>query len=199
MIAQDKPAYYDIRSGLWKEAWEKARAVNGFLVSAPEDQAQRWAEAEERSPELDEEQRARLSGYNRQVRLLVEAATWCLDCARTVPYLRRIVDAVGSGAEMRVIDRDALPALRDELRVLGAPRIPRVVVLSEDWFEVDRVGDRGLGVYRSRMAREIGRGTDRGVLSPEARIEELAEWVDRVERAMIILRTAPALRKRHGD
>lgn len=169
MNSQDKPAYYDIHSGLWKEAWDKAKPVSEFLSSAPEDQAQRWSEAEERSPDLSEEQRARLSDYNRQVRLLVEAAPWCLDCARTVPYLRRIAESIGSGAEVRVIDRDALPALRDELRVLGAPRIPRVVVLSEDWFEVDRIGDRALGVYRSRMARETGRGADRGVLSPEAR------------------------------
>jgi len=82
---------------------------------------------------------------------------------------------------------------------MGAPRIPRVVILSEDWFEVDRLGDRSLSVYRSRMAREIGRGKDHGVLSPAARQTELVEWVDAVERTLIILRTTPSLRKRYND
>ena len=122
-----------------------------------------------------------------------------LDCARVAPYLSEIVEAIGEKAELRLIDRDASPELRDELRLMGAPRIPRVVVLSEDWFEVDRLGDRSLTVYRSRMAREINRGVDHGVLSPAARQAELCEWVDAVERALIILRTAPALRKRYGD
>ena len=49
------------------------------------------------------------------------------------------------------------------------------------------------------MAREIGRGVDQGILSPAARQAEHCEWVDAIERALIILRTAPALRKRYND
>ncbi len=195
----EKPAYYDVRSDLWMRSWDTAKPLGEFLAFAPEEQRRRWDESAGRAPELTEEQRSRLRGYNRTIRLLVEGAHWCLDCARITPYLTAIVEAIGLEAELRLIDRDASPELRDELRVLGAPRIPRVVVLSEDWFEVDRLGDRSLSVYRSRMAREIGRGGDHGVLSPAARQVELCEWVDAVERALIMLRTAPALRKRHGD
>jgi thiol-disulfide isomerase/thioredoxin len=198
-MSGEKPAYYDIRADLWRRSWEAAKPLGEFLVGAPQDQSQRWAESTERAPELTADQRARLQGYNRTVRVLLEGATWCLDCARITPYLKAIVEAVGEKAELRFIDRDASPELRDELKIMGAPRVPRVVILSEDWFEVDRLGDRSLSVYRSRMAREIGRGEDHGVLSPAARQIELAEWVDAIERTLIILRTAPALRKRYGD
>lgn len=195
----EKPAYYDVRAELWKRSWEQAKPLEGFLVGAKEDEVKRWAESAERALGLTEEQRARLQGYNRIIRILVEGATWCLDCARVLPYLTAIVEAIGEKAELRLIDRDASPELRDELKIMGAPRVPRVVILSEDWFEVDRLGDRSLSVYRSRMAREIGRGVDHGVLSPAARHVELCEWVDAIERTLIILRTAPALRKRHND
>lgn len=195
----EKPAYYDIRAELWRRSWEQAKPLGEFIASAPEDQAKRWVESAERVPTLSDEQRARLQGYNRTIRILVEGAAWCLDCARVLPYLTAIIETIGEKAELRLIDRDALPELRDELKIMGAPRVPRVLVLSEDWFEVDRLGDRSLSVYRSRMAREIGRGEDHGVLSPAAREGELAEWVYAIERALIILRTAPALRKRHGD
>ncbi len=195
----EKSAYYDVHADLWRRGWEQAKPLDGFLVGAKEEEAKRWAESAERVPALTEEQRARLAGYNRAVKLLVVGATWCLDCARVLPYLKAITEVAGEKAELRLIDRDALPELRDELKIMGAPRVPRVLVLSEDLFEVDRLGDRSLSVYRSRMAREIGRGEDHGVLSPAARQEELAEWVNAVERVLIILRTTPALRKRHGD
>ena len=198
-MSVEKPEYHDIRADMWRKTWEVAKPIGEFLVNAPQDQAQRWAESAERAPELTADQRARLLGYNRTIRMLFEGATWCLDCARIAPYLKVIIGAVGEKAELRLIDRDASPELRDELTIMGAPRVPRVVILSEDWFEVDRLGDRSLSVYRSRMAREIGRGEDHGVLSPAARQVELAEWVDAIERALIILRTAPALRKRYGD
>ena len=198
-MSGEKPAYYDIRAELWRRSWEAAKPLGEFLLGAPHDQAQRWAESAERAPELTGDQRARLQGYNRTVRVLMEGATWCLDCARIVPYLNLIIETIGEKAELRLIDRDASSELRDELKVMGAPRVPRVVILSEDWFEVDRLGDRSLSVYRSRMAREIGRGEDHGVLSPAARQIELVEWLDAIERTLIILRTAPALRKRYND
>ncbi|MCX6649751.1 MAG: thioredoxin family protein [Candidatus Bathyarchaeota archaeon] len=195
----EKPAYYDIRAELWKRNWEQAKPLDEFLACAPEDQGKRWVESAERAPTLTDDQRARLQGYNRTIRILVEGATWCLDCARVLPYLTTIIETIGEKAELRLIDRDASPELRDELKIMGAPKVPRVVILSEDWFEVDRLGDRSLSVYRSRMARETGRGVDHGVLSPAARQAELVEWLDAIERTLIILRTAPALRKRHGD
>jgi thiol-disulfide isomerase/thioredoxin len=195
----EKPYYYDIRAELWRRSWEVAKPLGSFLEGAPQDQLQRWLESEDRAPVLTDEQKARLRGYNRTIRILMEAAPWCLDCVRVAPYLKNIVEAIGEKAELRLIDRDASPELRDELRVMGAPRIPRVVVLSEDWFEVGRLGDRSLSVYRSRMAREIGRGVNHGILSPAARQAEHCEWIDAIERALIILRTAPALRNRYND
>jgi thiol-disulfide isomerase/thioredoxin len=195
----EKLAYYDTKVDIWKRGWERAQSIETFLMKAKEDESKRWIESTDRAPLLTEEQRTRLNDYNRNVKLLVVGATWCLDCARVLPYLRAIVDAIGQKAEIRLIDRDAYPELRDELRIMGAPRVPRVLILSEDWFEVDRLGDRSLSTYRSRMAREIGRGVDHGVLSPRARQLEMAEWVDAIERCLIILRTAPVLRKRYND
>ncbi|MCX6655362.1 MAG: thioredoxin family protein [Candidatus Bathyarchaeota archaeon] len=195
----EKPAYYDVRAELWRRNWETAKPLSSFLEGAPQDQVQRWLESEDRAPVLTDEQKARLRGYNRTIRILMEGAPWCLDCARVAPYLKEIVEAIGEKAELRLINRDTSPELRDELKIMGAPRIPRVVVLSEDWFEVDRLGDRSLSVYRSRMAREIGRGVNLGILRPAARQAEYCEWIDAIERALIILRTAPALRKRYND
>ena len=73
------------------------------------------------------------------------------------------------------------------------------VFLTEDFFEVARFGDQTLTNYRKKVAVECG--ADRRVsTSPEDETSfELAEWVDVFERALLMVRTSPFLRRRHGD
>lgn len=113
--------------------------------------------------------------------------------------LKKIADAIGPQVRLRIIDRAASEELQDELRILGALRVPVVVFLSEDFWEVGRFGDRLLNIYRAKAAREIGRGPNAGVISPKALAAEMSEWVDIFERIMIMLRLSPPLRWRHGD
>lgn len=166
--------------------------------SKPEEMA-KWTESEQRIPALSEEQRSRLQRYGRELRVLLYGGIWCGDFQRQGPILKRIVEACSKDVKLRIIERDASKELQDELRILGALRTPVAVFLSEDWWEVDRFGDRTLSVYRSRAAREIGRGEDLGVLSPNALAIQLEEWVEVFERVLLMLRLAPLLRKRHGD
>ena len=195
----EKPAYYDLKADLWKKGWENATNYEDFLSSAPLDHQNRWNESLKRSSELTVQQKERLEGYNRVLRILLVGGTWCMDCSRSGPYLKKIADVCGSKVELRFIDRDTLPDLRDELRIMGAPRVPSVLFLNEEWFEAGRFSDRRLSVYRSKMAREVGVGKDKGILSPQARETELAEWVDIIERLLIMQRVAPSLRKKYND
>lgn len=82
--------------------------------------------------------------------------------------LKKITDAIGPRVHLRIIDRAASEKLQDEPRILGALRVPAVVFLSGDFWEVGRFGDRLLNVYSAKAAREIGRGPNAGVLSPKA-------------------------------
>ena len=93
-----------------------------------------------------------------------------------------------------------IPELRDELRVLGAMRVPIVLFLTEDFHEIGRYGDRPLTVYREKAATELGAAcplpgsADGGALAAET-----AEWLDVFERMILMARLAPPLRARHGD
>ncbi|MBM3292507.1 hypothetical protein FJY84_07495 [Candidatus Bathyarchaeota archaeon] len=195
----DRPAYYDLKSDLWKKGWENAKEYDEFLSQAPSEHQARWNQSLERSPHLTDDQKSRLEGYNRVLRILLVGGSWCMDCSRSGPFLKLIAEACGPKVEFRLIDRDAMPELRDELRIMGAPRVPTILFINEDWFEAGRFSDRTLSVYRSKMAREVGLGQDKGILTPQAREGELAEWVDIVERLLIMQRVAPALRKKYND
>ena len=176
-----------------------AQGYDAFIQGADTRFAERWRERAERTPELTEEQLGRLQGYERELNVLVYAEAWCGDCARTGPMLKRIADACGDKVTVRIIASAASEELQDELRILGALRVPVVVFLSEDFFEVGREGDRTLSVYRAKAAREVGRDFDAGILTPKALSAEFDEWVDIFEKALIKLRLAPFYRKRYGD
>lgn len=195
----EKPAYYDVRSDFWRLHFEAASDYDSFVEDSNPQLAQRWIDSAERMPDLTEEQLERLGGYDREMRVLMYAGIWCGDCARSGPMLKRIADACGEGVSLRVIDRAASEGLQDELRIVGATRVPVVVFLSEDWWEVGRFGDRTLSVCRAKAAREVGRPFEAGILTPSAMAAEMAEWVDLFERMLIMLRLSPPLRRRYGD
>lgn len=195
----DEPAYLDTRSEFWRTLFEQASDYETYLAGSKQEYVQRWRDSEERVPALSEEQLKRLRGYGRKLNVLVYCGIWCGDCARQGPLLKELTDAIGDEARIRFIERDASPELKDELRIVGATRVPILVFLSEDFWEMARFGERTLSVYRAKVAREIGREFDAGILSPKARERELAEWVEIFERVLIMLRLSPPLRRRYGD
>ena len=195
----DKPTYYDKRSDFWKRHWEQAKPYDHYLEGHDESLTVRWYETMERLPELQHEQAEKLRGYNRELNMLMYAGVWCGDCSRQGPMLKKIKDAIGLDANLRVIDRESSEELQDELRIVGALRVPMVVFLSEDFWEVGRFGDRMITTYRAKAARQLGRDFNAGILTPRALANEMAEWVYIVERMLIMLRLSPPLRRRYDD
>jgi glutaredoxin len=195
----DKPTYYDKRSDFWKRYWDKAKPYDEYLAGHEESLTERWYKTMERLPELEAEQLERLQGYDRELNILMYAGVWCGDCSRQGPMLKKIKDAIGPDANLCIIDRENSEELQDELRILGALRVPLVVFLSEDFWEVGRFGDRMLTVYRAKAARQLGRDFDAGILTPRALTNEMAEWFYIVERMLIMLRLSPPLRRKYDD
>ncbi|MCB9515451.1 MAG: thioredoxin family protein [Candidatus Krumholzibacteriia bacterium] len=196
--------YRDRRADFWREHFERALPYDAYLAASPEVHAAKWRAMESSIPALDASTRERLTGHARQLNLLVYSGVWCGDCVRQGPMLQRLAAAVGpapGAATLRFVERDGAPALQEELRVLGALRVPVAVFLSEDFHEVGRFGDRLLTVYRAKRERETGEACALGLLPPpEGQLAaELAEWADIVERMLLMLRLAPPLRARHGD
>ena len=152
-------------------------------------------------PPLTDEQVKRLRGYNRVLNVLLYTGVWCGDCVRQGPMIQQIVEHADARVKLRCIDRDAEPKLTDELRILGAMRVPMVVFLTEDWFEVGRFGDRLLTVYRRKAATEIGPACPVPyAVPPQGELTaERDEWVDIFERMLLMTRLSPPLRQRYGD
>jgi thiol-disulfide isomerase/thioredoxin len=196
-----EPAYHDIRADFWREHFEKADRYDQYLELSEPVYVKRWKDMAAALPEITAGQKERLTGINRRLNMLVYCSDWCGDCVRQMPMLEKIAAGVGPDLEMRIIDREESQALKDELRLVGAMRVPVVVFLSEDFHEVGRVGDRLLTAYRRKRMTETGDACSTGLIPPsgEELAAEMAEWVDVVERMLLMLRLSPPLRQRYGD
>ena len=80
-------------------------------------------------------------------------------------------------------------------------RVPAVLFLSEDNFQVGWYGDRTLAKYRKVVAEEFGAACPTGLVpEPEALLAAVTQdWLNEFERIQLILRTSARLRKLHND
>lgn len=194
-----KPKYYDKRAEFFSSYFKQALSYQAFIATGSPAQRDKW-EAFRNKISLNSQQTAELQQFKRKLNLLVLAGVWCGDCARQGAMLHNI--SLGSKLiDLRFIDNQQNPELQDELRIIGASRVPVAVFLSEDFFELERFGDRTLSVYMRKAQNELGPACDAGLLGPAAaELElELSEWFSHFQRMQLILRLAPGLRARYQD
>lgn len=190
--------YRDKRSGFFRSYFEKALDYDSYLQSGTAEQISRWKDYGKQL-ELTNAQKNRITSFKRTMPVLVMSGIWCGDCARQGPILRQIEQA-SPVFTMRYIDNRENPELQDELRINGAEKVPVVVTFSEDFYELSRFGDRHLSVYQRKAATEFGTACDVGFGTPKDELTaETEEWIFHFERLQLMLRLAPALRKKYGD
>jgi hypothetical protein len=184
----------------WLSIFTDALPYQSFLdrYASPPQRA-RWDAMHERFS-LTPGQRTMLKGFTRRMPVLCLAGAWCGDCINQCPVFDFFARA-SSQIDLGFIDRDARPELRDLLAINGGHRVPVIVFLSEDWFEVSRYGERTVSIYRRLAAEQLGPSCSTGLVPPaaDALAVTTAEWLAEFERAQLILRLSPRLRSKHGD
>jgi hypothetical protein len=141
---------------------------------------------------LTPEQTTLLKTFARKTHVRLLAGAWCGDCVNQCPIFEKFAEAAPV-LDVKYLDRDAFPAVQEELKVNGGNRVPVVVFYSEDGFEVARYGERPLSTYRRMMA------ADQGLPAPPG--DRLAgatqDWLDEFERVQAILWLSPRLKRLH--
>jgi len=190
---------FDKRSDFFRRYFEKGKPYDEYIATGRAEQQQRWKTIEEKTLLASEDLKL-IASFTRKINVLVLSGIWCGDCARQGPMLKKIADA-SKTIQLKFIDNNENPELRDELRIAGGSRVPVVLALSEDFFEIARLGDRHLSVYRKKAETELGAACDPGILPPHGKdLEfEIAEWVRFFERVHLVLRLSPFLRARYRD
>ena len=111
----------------------------------------RWQALHERV-RLTDAQRALVASFKREMHVLCLAGAWCGDCVNQCPIFEHF-EAANPRLAVRYFDRDTHADLAGELKICGGARVPVLVFVSEDGFEVARYGDRTLAKYRKVACR----------------------------------------------
>ena len=184
----------------WHESYSKGLSYQEYLskYGTPQHQ-QRWQAVYDRV-HLTDAQQALLAGFEREMYLLCVAGAWCGDCVREGPILQHIANA-SPKISLRFLDRDDHPDLAAQLAINDGLRIPMVLLLSEDFFECARFGERTLATYRKIAAEQLGPACPTGIVAPGEDYLAVVtqEMLNEVERVQLMLRLSPRLRKKHGD
>jgi len=185
---------------VWSAVFAEGLPYTAFLDRhATPAQRTRWDTMHARF-QLTPGQSTLLAGFVRPMPVLCLVGAWCGDCINQCPAFDHIARASGA-IDLRFLDRDARPDVREALAINGGHRVPVLVFLSEDGLEVSRYGERCLSVYRKLATDQLGPSCPTGVVPPSDDLTAaiLAEWLAEFERAQLLLRLSPRLRAKHGD
>ncbi|MGE0606890.1 MAG: thioredoxin family protein [Pirellulales bacterium] len=171
-----------------------------FLAKYGSDEHRRRWQALHEQVKLTSAQLGLLASFTREMKVFCLAGAWCGDCVNQCPIFDHFAQA-NSRIAVRYFDRDAHPDLGELLSICGGARVPVVLFVSEDNYQLGWYGDRTLAKYRQVAADTAGPTCPTGIVAPPAALQAavVQDWLDEFERAQLILRTSPRLRKLHGD
>ena len=159
----------------------------------------RWKQVYEQS-ELTNDQSALLSSFVRELNVLVISGAWSWDCVVQCPILQRFAETAEC-INLRFIDRDKFPELKENLTICGGARVPQVLFFNEDMQYVGHYGDRTISKYRAMAETISGAACSSGMVTPGDNVHQqvIQDWLQEFERVQLICRTSPRLREKHGD
>jgi hypothetical protein len=182
------------------EKYQQAFRYDGFLKRyGTEVHQKRWSDLHAQVS-LTPEQRNLLGGFRRQMPVLCLAGTWCGDCVNQCPIFHHFA-AAAPLIQVRYLDRDANPDVKEVLEINGGDRVPVMVFFSEDGYEVARYGERTLSKYRHMMRDYAGASCPTGISigKDPLLVQVTQDWLNEFERVQWLLQVSPRLRQKHGD
>jgi hypothetical protein len=184
----------------WRETFDAAYSYDNFLTKYGQPaHVTRWRSLFDRV-QLTPPQRQLLGSFVREMNVLCLAGAWCGDCVNQCPIFEHFARSSPT-THLRFLDRDEHAAVQQELAINGGKRVPVVVFLSEDFFEVARYGERTLAQYRQLARDQLGPVCPTGIVAPAQDLMAAItqDWLNEFERVQLLLRLSPRLRQKHGD
>ena len=183
-----------------QDKFAHAHTYDQYVRTGTGEQQRRWKEAFD-DVSLTPQQRAILSGFVREMKVLMISGIWCGDCILQCPMLQRIADGNRLRVNLRFLDRDENLDLAEQLKINTGLRVPLAIFLAEDFELCSVYGERTLSRYRAIATQRLGPACPTGIVAPGAAelSSTLQEWLNEFERIQLMLRLSPRLREKHGD
>jgi thiol-disulfide isomerase/thioredoxin len=182
------------------EKFNSALPYDRYIQTGNEEQQRRWKQVYD-AAHLTETQKQLVTGFVRQMKIVVFSGIWCGDCVQQCPLIQRIAEVNPEKIDLRFVERPKESELAPELRINGGSRVPIVQFLSEDNEWCATAGDRTIHRYRALAHARLGPMCPTGIVAPDKDELDatLGDWLNEVERVQLMLRLTPRLRQKYQD
>lgn len=182
-----------------RSAFSKGLSYSEYVAKGNPSHQERWKTVYE-AVSLKPKQKELLADFKRDMKVLVLSGVWCGDCMAECPPLVKIAEACDR-LELRFLERDEHPEIRDALSLNAGQRVPVTLFLAEDDVFCGIQGDRSLSRYRSMAVKYLGPACPTGVEAPASNEIEatVQDWMDQVERIQLMLLLSPRLHALHQE
>src|SRR2546429_74712 len=162
---------------LLSEKFAAALPYDRYLQTGTDEQRRRWGQVYD-AARVTDEQRQLISGFQRDMKVLILSGIWCGDCVQQCPLLQRIVEANPDRLSLRLVDRDQHKDLQQQLRLNAGDRVPVTIFMAEDFEFCSAFGDRTLARYRALAKKLLGGWWGGGVGGggPDEMAATLQDW-----------------------
>src|SRR5580704_6905757 len=175
-----------MKSSYLSDQFALALPYDRYVQTGTDEQQRRWKQVYD-AARLADRQTELVHGFVRELKILVVSGIWCGDCVEQCPLMQRIAETNPGTIDLRFVERDQRPELRDTLAMNGGHRVPVVLFLSEDFQWCATAGDRTIHRYRAVAARKLGPSCPIGIVPPDKDELQatLADWVNEIGRAHV--------------
>lgn len=128
----------------------------------------------EKTINVPETIKERLSLFNGKVTWMVIVESWCADAAQVLPVIQKIAE-LNEGIRLRVLLRDKNETLMDQFLTNGARAIPKLIMIDTDSEEViDTFGPRPSAITKIVEDYKLTHGK----ITPEFK-EDIQRWYNK--------------------
>src|SRR5258707_6642009 len=189
-----------IRTFYVVEKFSSGIPYDRYVMTGNEEQQRRWTQVYD-AARLTDAQKQLVTGFVREMKILIFSGIWCGDCVQQCPLIYRIAETNPAKIDLRFVERSKESELVPELRINAGSRVPVVIFLSEDneWFAT--ADDPTINRYRALARARLGPLCPTGIVAPERDELDatLGDWLNEVERTQLMLRLTPRLRQKYQD
>src|SRR5215831_12819053 len=116
------------------EKFERALSYDRYVLTGTEEQQRRWKQTYDAAASaVTAAQRETMSGFVREMNLLIVSGIWCGDCVQQCPLIQLIGEINPAKIHLRLIDRDEHKDLSGQLKINTGDRVPVTLFLAEDF------------------------------------------------------------------
>src|SRR5579863_661715 len=189
-----------INAPYFSDQFASGLSYDRYLQTGTEEQRRRWTQVYG-AAHLSEIQKQLVTGFVREMKILIFSGIWCGDCVQQCPLICRIAEANPGKIDLRFVERPKESELVPELRINAGSRVPVVVFLSENNEWCATAGDRTIHRYRAIARAKLGPLCPTGIVAPDKDEMDatLSDWLNEVERVQLMLRLTPRLRQKYQD